>query len=59
MNARGRAVLPLLARTLVPNPKMPVEDGCTMTFIPTYRFNGRDVRLTDVYGELIPQVCTS
>jgi Protein of unknown function (DUF1501) len=23
----------------------------------TYRFNGRDVRLTDVYGELIPQVC--
>ena len=25
----------------------------------TYRFNGRDVRLTDVYGELIPQVCTS
>jgi hypothetical protein len=22
----------------------------------TYRFNGRDVRLTDVYGELIPQV---
>ncbi len=25
----------------------------------TYRFNGRDVRLTDVYGDLIPQVCTS
>ncbi|MCU1257926.1 MAG: hypothetical protein JWO80_811 [Bryobacterales bacterium] len=23
----------------------------------TYRFNGRDIRLTDVYGELIPQVC--
>jgi hypothetical protein len=23
----------------------------------TYRFNGRDVRLTDVYGELIPQIC--
>ncbi len=23
----------------------------------TYRFNGRDVRLTDVYGQLIPQVC--
>jgi Protein of unknown function (DUF1501) len=22
----------------------------------TYRFNGRDVRLTDVYGELIPQI---
>ena len=22
----------------------------------TYRFNGRDVRLTDVYGTLIPQV---
>jgi hypothetical protein len=24
----------------------------------TYRFNGRDVRLTDVYGELIPQITT-
>lgn len=23
----------------------------------TYRFNGRDVRLTDVYGNLIPQIC--
>ena len=22
----------------------------------TYRFNGRDMRLTDVYGELIPQI---
>jgi len=22
----------------------------------TYRFNGRDIRLTDVYGELIPQI---
>ena len=22
----------------------------------TYRFNGRDLRLTDVYGELIPQI---
>jgi hypothetical protein len=24
----------------------------------TYRFNGRDMRLTDVYGELIPQIVT-
>jgi hypothetical protein len=23
---------------------------------PTYRFNGRNMRLTDVYGELIPQI---
>jgi hypothetical protein len=23
----------------------------------TYRFNGRDMRLTDVYGQLIPQIC--
>jgi hypothetical protein len=22
----------------------------------TYRFNGRDMRLTDVYGRLIPQI---
>jgi len=22
----------------------------------TYRFNGRDMRLTDVHGELIPQI---
>ena len=22
----------------------------------TYRFNGRDMRLTDVYGDLIPQI---
>jgi len=22
----------------------------------TYRFNGRDMRLTDVYGEVIPQI---
>ena len=22
----------------------------------TYRYNGRDIRLTDVYGELIPQI---
>ncbi len=22
----------------------------------TYRFNGRDMRLTDVYGNLIPQI---
>jgi hypothetical protein len=22
----------------------------------TYRFNGRDIRLTDVYGTLIPQI---
>jgi hypothetical protein len=22
----------------------------------TYRFNGRDMRLTDVYGTLIPQI---
>ena len=22
----------------------------------TYRFNGRNMRLTDVYGELIPQI---
>ena len=22
----------------------------------TYRFNGRDMRLTDVYGELVPQI---
>jgi len=22
----------------------------------TYRFNGSDMRLTDVYGELIPQI---
>jgi hypothetical protein len=22
----------------------------------TYRFNGRDMRLTDVYGSLIPQI---
>jgi uncharacterized protein (DUF1501 family) len=25
----------------------------------TYRFNGRDVRLTDVYGTLIPQIASS
>lgn len=25
----------------------------------TYRFNGRDMRLTDVYGELIPQITRS
>jgi len=25
----------------------------------TYRFNGRDMRLTDVYGELIPQIVRS
>ena len=25
----------------------------------TYRFNGRDMRLTDVYGELIPQIVKS
>jgi hypothetical protein len=25
----------------------------------TYRFNGRDVRLTDVYGELIPQIVST
>ena len=25
----------------------------------TYRFNGRDVRLTDVYGELIPQIVSN
>ena len=25
----------------------------------TYRFNGRDMRLTDVYGELIPQIVSA
>jgi hypothetical protein len=25
----------------------------------TYRFNGRDMRLTDVYGTLIPQIVRS
>jgi hypothetical protein len=25
----------------------------------TYRFNGRDMRLTDVYGTLIPQIAGS
>jgi hypothetical protein len=25
----------------------------------TYRFNGRDMRLTDVYGTLIPQIVST
>ena len=25
----------------------------------TYRFNGRNMRLTDVYGTLIPQIVSS
>jgi hypothetical protein len=25
----------------------------------TYRFNGRDMRLTDVYGQLVPQIVGS
>ena len=25
----------------------------------TYRFNGRDMRLTDVYGTLIPQIAST
>ncbi len=37
LNAPGSAVLPLLARTLVPNPKGPIEEGCTMTSSPKAR----------------------
>src|SRR6201997_1664862 len=37
LNAPGSAVLPLLARTLVPNPNGPIDEGCTMTSSPKAR----------------------
>ena len=36
------------------------RESCTVSTMPstklTYRYNGRDMRLTDVYGALIPQI---